>query len=232
MAEWVKGDYSIADIGTDHGYLPYSLLSEGNIKKAILSDINIGPLDNSKNTFKDSELNSNVEFRLGSGIDSIEYSEVDFVFVAGMGGGLIKSILSANLEKSHSYKGFFLQPQTEQDVLRGWLLENDFHIVNDLYTFEDNKFYEALYVISNRNENAIILTQATEDFKVYRLTNDLEFGYSIQAKSLKCYREFLINKQKKYEYIYDKIMSSNKEENKISIVCSKLEAIKNILVEV
>ena len=91
----------IADIGTDHGYLPYACYQSGLISKSILCDINQGPLDNAIQTFKASPYENTVSFRLGSGLEPLEVGEVDLVFIAGMGGGLIRDLLANAPHKSH-----------------------------------------------------------------------------------------------------------------------------------
>ncbi|GAU77484.1 class I SAM-dependent methyltransferase [Fusibacter sp. 3D3] len=229
MAKWIEPDSSIADIGTDHGYLPYYLFEQGRIKNAILCDINSGPLENAKNTFHGSPYGNSSEFRLGSGIEPLKNGEVDYVIIAGMGGSLIKAILANNIEKTKSFKGFFLQPQTEQDVLRVWLLENHFQIVNDLYVFEDQKYYEALFVMPNAldlklNPVLTISKSSQDSFYVYAISKDLEYGYKVHPESIVVYRAYLAYKRQKYEMIQSKI--KNVDSLKYAQCQSKLQQIK------
>ncbi|MBF4692057.1 tRNA (adenine(22)-N(1))-methyltransferase [Fusibacter ferrireducens] len=232
MAKWLDQDVSIADIGTDHGYLPYCLFEQKKISHAILCDINQGPLENAKNTFKSSDYVKSAEFRLGSGIEPIEDGEVDYVIIAGMGGTLIKKILSKDIKKTKSFKGFFLQPQTEQDVLRHWLLENQFQIISDFYAFEDQKYYEALYVLpQNVNLNPIgvlsVIPSGQSAFKVYEISNDLEFGYKVHPDSLETYRAYLEYKAHKYKMILSKLSGRN---NPKAMSCQfKLQQIEQLL---
>lgn len=234
MAKWISQEVSIADIGTDHGYLPYYLFEQKKIKNAILCDINQGPLENARNTFKGSEYMAFADFRLGSGIEPLENSEVDYIIIAGMGGSLIKEIMSKNIKKTKSFKGFFLQPQTEQDVLRRWLLENQFQIVGDFYVFEDRKYYEALYVLpSNTDENQMNLLSVHKlnqnDFNVYEISDDLEFGYKVHHESVETYRSYLEYKRDKYKMILSKIKI---KANPKQIECQlKLQQIELLLIQ-
>ncbi len=234
MARWIDHDASIADIGTDHGYLPYYLFQQGKIHNAILCDINQGPLENAKSTFRGSEFSPHAEFRLGSGIEPIENSEVDYVIIAGMGGALIKEIMSKNIEKTNSFKGFFLQPQTEQDILRHWLLENQFQIINDFYAFEDRKYYEAFYAVplgANKEEGHPYLKNDS-NFKVFEIVEDLEFGYHVHQDSLKVYESYLEYKRSKYASIQSKIQALDNPkylacQRKIKQIDMLLKALKD-----
>lgn len=232
MAKWVEKDSTIADIGTDHGYLPYYLFDQDIISRAILCDINAGPLENAKSTFMGSEYIKDAAFRLGSGIEPLKSKEVDYVVIAGMGGSLIKDILNKDLEKSHSFKGLFLQPQTEQEILRQWLLENSFEIVYDFYAFEDQKFYEAMYVRSLKSDIEIlpllrVQNDLTKSFSVKDHSNDFEFGYRVHSESLKTYADYLKFKRRKYEIIRSKIKDINNPRAKDCI--EKMKTIELLL---
>ena len=96
IASLVDKDKKIADIGTDHGYIPVYLLNKNIINYAILGDINKGPLENAKKEVVRNNLLDKVDLRLGSGIEVLKPNEVDQIIIAGMGGVLINDILKAN----------------------------------------------------------------------------------------------------------------------------------------
>jgi tRNA (adenine22-N1)-methyltransferase len=121
----------MADIGTDHGKLPISMLMNGKIKKAIFCDINEGPIAIAIKNINKEKLKGQYEIRIGYGIEKLEKGEVDCIVIAGMGGLLIKDILSKDLEKSNSYRKIILQPRSNQDKLRQWILENQLWIVDE-----------------------------------------------------------------------------------------------------
>ena len=85
IASLVNENKRLADIGTDHGYIPVYLLNEGKINFAILADINKGPLENARSEVKRNKLEDKVDLRLGSGIEVLKKGEVDEVIIAGMG---------------------------------------------------------------------------------------------------------------------------------------------------
>lgn len=217
---------SIADIGTDHGYLPYTMFDKKMIEKSILCDINKGPLENAIQTFEGSDYAKLSSFRLGSGIDPLKPSEVDLVYIAGMGGGLIQDILSKNIEKSKSFAFYVLQPMTEQDVLRSWLLENGFNILWDHFIKDAHKYYEIIVVTTGSDEE---VGKADYDL-IPILSDDLEFGKAILRSQVKDYLIFLDFKEKKYQNILSQIKKEAQSEpsDKVTLCNEKLETIAKI----
>lgn len=215
----------IADIGTDHGYLPYACFQSGLVNRSILCDINQGPLDNAIQTFKKSSFENAVEFRLGSGLEPLDAGEVDLVFIAGMGGGLIRDLLANDLEKSKSFPHYILQPMTEQSELRKWLIENGFSLLWDGFMQESGKQYELLVI-------AAATPNAYNNVDVLEISNfDLEFGVRILADEKQAYAQFLSMKQKKYETILFQIANHKSEPealSKVQFCQSKLHTIANI----
>ena len=129
LAELIPDGIRLADIGTDHGYLPVNLLQQGKIKSAIAADIVAAPLQHARNTAKEYGV-SDIDFRLCDGLAAIGAEEVDVVVIAGMGGETIVSILSAAPWVKE--KTLFLQPMTKVEYLRQWLGENG-------YVFEEER---------------------------------------------------------------------------------------------
>lgn len=220
--------HSVADIGTDHGYLPFLLHESGTIKRSILCDINKGPLENAKKTFEHLSVKSDCEFRLGSGMVPLNPNEVDLVVIAGMGGGLIRDILNYDLAKTKSYNFFLLQPMTEQDRLREWLEEQALEIVWDLFFTDLNKHYELILVTTRQNNPE--LNRLYEN-NLISLNVDPEFGRRIRRDNLLEYKSFLAHKARKYTLIRDAISSeANLPDNeKLTLCNTKLAQLQTIL---
>lgn len=144
IASLVTKDSKLADIGTDHGYIPLYLLENNKIDFAILADVNKGPLENAKKEAKRLNLIEKVDLRLGSGIEVLQKDEVDEIIIAGMGGMLIASLLEAKLEVVQSAKKLILQPMQAQDELRKYLLNNGYEIFNEVLVREDFRIYEII----------------------------------------------------------------------------------------
>lgn len=205
IADLVPAKSTVADIGTDHGYLGYALYHQYGIQKLVLSDINKGPLENAKQTFSRVPQKADITFRLGSGLEKLENGEVSTIVIAGMGGALMRQILSKDMEKTKTYDTFILQPQTEQDGFREWLLDTGFHIITERYVYEDHKFYEIILARWEPLENSKTLYPS-----LVFSEEDFEMGYKMLKDDRETYLAFLAFKLKKYQLILSRL--PNKEQ--------------------
>ncbi|MBR5535080.1 MAG: SAM-dependent methyltransferase [Clostridia bacterium] len=130
----------VADIGTDHGYLPIYLVNKGICERAIAADINEGPLSSARKNIALTRVKDKIETVLSDGLKNIE--KADCVTIAGMGGELIASILE---HRKEGMTHFVLQPQRSYDVLRYFLAENGFEIKKEAIAKENDKMYCAFY---------------------------------------------------------------------------------------
>lgn len=131
IAGYINYGEKVADIGTDHGLLPIFLLRNNISKKVILSDVKSGPLKIAESNFSKFLPGLKGDLRLGCGISTLESGEVDAIVIAGMGGRLIAEILSADPEKTASFKKYILQPRNCREDLRIWLYKNPFEITHE-----------------------------------------------------------------------------------------------------
>ena len=136
----------VADIGTDHGHLPISLIRSGISERVIACDIREKPLDNArKNIEKTGTVG--VELRLGDGLSPVLPFEVDYIVIAGMGGEVISGILdSAKWTRDEKYT-LLLQPMTSADALRRWLSENSFRISEEKAVLDGGKLYTVIKAV-------------------------------------------------------------------------------------
>ena len=145
LASFVLPGESVADIGTDHGFVPIDLLAQNIVPFAILTDINAGPLEKAKNNLdRICILPQFYELRKGDGLEPLSNGEVSSVIIAGMGGETIVDILSWDITKSKSYKRLILQPRKRSWELREWLYNNDFTIEFEKLVLEDSKICEII----------------------------------------------------------------------------------------
>lgn len=141
VADMVRNGSILADIGTDHAYLPAFLLSEGVIPHALVADVNKGPLDNAQATVSHYGLSDKTELFLSDGLKSVPVERADDIVIAGMGGILISGILDACPQIKDPSKKLILQPQSHSEDLRKWLFSNGFEITEEKACFEDGKVY-------------------------------------------------------------------------------------------
>lgn len=146
IANEIKEGETMADIGTDHGFLPIYLLENNICPKAIMTDISHGSLAKAAQNCKELLRGSNQDLRLGSGIEVLKNGEVDVVCMAGMGGILMTEIMEEDIAKTRSIKKFILQPRSNIGYLRRWLHDNSFEIVNEQLVRENRFIWEVLTV--------------------------------------------------------------------------------------
>lgn len=129
-ADFVRQGARLADIGTDHAYLPVWLCKSGKCPCAIAADINPEPLKRGTQTIISANLTDRITARLSDGLSKISADEADDIVIAGMGGELIAKILSDSPLSKDSSKHFILQPMTRSEALLEWLCKNGFEVLS------------------------------------------------------------------------------------------------------
>ena len=157
LRDAVQINETVADIGTDHGYVPMLVVREGISPHAIMSDISSESLSKAIETFKAVNISVNPsDFRVGDGLDTIEYGEVDDIIIAGLGGHTIANILDADIEKTRSFKKLILQPRKHSGALRLWLYANGFSIEKEILTSEGKFICEIIVAVPTDDTPAIL----------------------------------------------------------------------------
>lgn len=146
VADLVPQGSVLADIGTDHAYLPVWLLLEGRIGSAIAADLRKGPLERAMQTAQLYECTDQVTFRLCDGLSGIEPNEADTIVIAGMGGETIAAILEGAPWTQNRAYTFILQPMSAQNILRRWLWQHGYSIQNEVLVCEADKLYNIFAV--------------------------------------------------------------------------------------
>lgn len=141
VAKMVKNSKTLADIGTDHAYVPVYLVVNNIIDSAIAMDINEGPLNKACENINKLSLNNKIKTRLSDGLSKLNDGEADTVIIAGMGGVLINKILENDKERLNSVKTYILQPMTAIYETRKYLAQNGLLIVDEALAKEDDKIY-------------------------------------------------------------------------------------------
>ncbi|MCI8609343.1 MAG: SAM-dependent methyltransferase [Firmicutes bacterium] len=148
LASEIKEGETMADIGTDHGFLPAFLWEKAICPHVIMADVSAGSLEKAKtNCSQRFSETTQFDFRLGDGLQVLEPAEVDVVVIAGMGGILMTEIMERDLEKSLSFNRFVLQPRNNVGRLRHWLYHHGFSIINEQLVREGKYICEILTAI-------------------------------------------------------------------------------------
>ncbi len=145
-ADFVRDGARLADIGTDHAYLPVWLCRICRCPSAIAADINPEPLRHGANTISEAGLDDIISTRLSDGLKNIKQDETDDIVIAGMGGELISKIISECSFSKDSSKHFILQPMTKSELLIEWLCNNGYEIIKQDCCIAAKKCYTVLLV--------------------------------------------------------------------------------------
>ena len=141
VAQLVRENSTLADVGCDHGYLPAYLVLNGKIKSAVAGDINEGPLNSCVQLVADYALEDKIKCVLSNGLLNIDEKDCSDIAICGMGGELIAQILDACSWSKNKEKHFILNPMTHPEILRKYLCENGFEIQNDIVVKEGRHYY-------------------------------------------------------------------------------------------
>ncbi len=144
-AEYARCGRKIADIGTDHAYLPIYLVSNGISSSAVACDVKIGPLSRASDNIFEYRLESKIQTLLTDGLHGVDNFAPDDIFICGMGGELISTIISECDYVRAGNVRLILQPMTHADFLRIFLSDNGFRIVDEDIVSENNrKIYQII----------------------------------------------------------------------------------------
>lgn len=141
----------LADVGTDHGYIPVYLAGKERIEKAIAMDVNQGPLERAQEHIRQYGLENCIETRLSDGLQALKPNEADGIVIAGMGGNLMKRILVQGEQVAHTAKELILQPQSEIMEFRKFLWESGYSITAEDMVLEDGKYYPMMRVVYEKS---------------------------------------------------------------------------------
>ena len=152
VADMVTPGMRLADIGTDHAYIPIYLTEQKVIPEAIAMDINRGPLEKAKEHIREYGFEKEIQTRLSDGLQKLEAGEADAMIAAGMGGALIIKILEDRKDVAKSLKELILQPQSELGKVRRYLLEHGYKLIEENMILEDGKYYPMMKVLPCQEE--------------------------------------------------------------------------------
>lgn len=201
VVNMVKECENIADIGTDHAYVPIYLLLNNMAKGALAMDINEGPLMRASENINRFSLNDKIKTRLSDGLSELRDNEVDTVVIAGMGGILINNILKNDKERLTSVKKYILQPMTAVEETRKYLCDNGFEIVDEKLAKEDEKIYTIISASAGKMD-------VNEEIDYY-------IGRKLIENKDKLLPEFLDGKIYEYEKAVDSMKNAADQETKL-----------------
>lgn len=200
IADMVTKGNRLADIGTDHGFLPLYLWEQGRIPSGLAMDVNQGPLQRAIEHIERQQCQPYIKTRLSDGLAQLEAGETDTVVIAGMGGGLMVRILTADVEKLSGIKELILQPQSEQAEVRRCLLQLGFQIADEEMLEEDGKYYVVIRAVpqeaEGQSDEASEMNAAADCAAEQEVQGSQEEGLLLEEKQLDLlYGPILLQKQ-------------------------------------
>lgn len=204
VADMVTKGNVLADIGCDHGFVSIYLLEKGICPRVIAMDVNEGPLLRAKEHIDKRGLTPYIDVRLSDGMEKLLLKEADSILIAGMGGRLVIKILTDCMEKAKALQEIILQPQSELHLVRQFLIDTGFHIIQEDMVKDNGKFYLAMRVVW-REEKAEALSE-----------EELWYGPLLIKEKHPVLREYLKNEQTKYAQIAEDIANNGNNTDKVT----------------
>ena len=184
VASMVENDSVVADIGTDHAYIPIYLVEQGVCKKAIAMDVNPGPLERAREHILASGLSEQIVTRLSDGLAKLSENEADTYVIAGMGGPLMVSILARRMDLLQKGKTLVLQPQSEIGEVREFLIHNHYKIIREEMFYDLEKTYVAMKAIISKESITYTKTQYIFGKLLLENLNPVLFEYLQKQKEV------------------------------------------------
>lgn len=212
----------VADIGCDHGYASIYLIEHGIAQKVIAMDVNEGPIGRAKEHVKQAGLESRIACRKSDGMEKLLPGEVDTLMIAGMGGPLMIRILAEGGHVMEGIRTLVLQPQSEPEKVRRYLLEHGFYPIEEKACMEDGKYY---FAIRAERQDAGEQTEWNEEWQ-YR------YGTYLANKGdpvLKCY---LLKERAKYEKILQRFRPEPEQDECRGEIRHKMNEIDKCLAQI
>ncbi len=214
LASKVPYGSRLADVGTDHGYIPIALVLRGKISSAVAMDVNPGPLKRAEEHIRGQKLSAYIETRLSDGLTALQAGEADTVLIAGMGGALTVRILKGGAHCLCDVKELILQPQSEIHLVRKWLCENGYRITEEDMVQDAGKFYPIMKAVHGEQ-------QTPGEVELY-------YGSTDRQKSPAVFEAYIRNELRKNENIRRRLKEHGQEN---SVRMGELEKEKRRLEE-
>ncbi|HCM90170.1 MULTISPECIES: tRNA (adenine(22)-N(1))-methyltransferase TrmK [Vagococcus] len=220
VGEFVPKNAILADIGSDHAYLPANLILNKQIQTAIAGEVVEGPYQSAKHLVAELNLTKQISVRKGDGLEVINSSDnVTAISICGMGGTLIRDILNRGyLQRRLSGKEvLILQANIGEQTLRMWLVDHNYIIENEEIIYENEKTYEIIVAI--KSDKNIPLTE-----------EEIMFGPILLKNRTVIFKEKWESELKQDKNILKQLKKSTKDvSQKIADINKKIEMVEEVL---
>lgn len=145
VAAQVPAGARLADIGSDHGYLPVALVRRGAITAAVAGELALTPFTSAERAVRENGLDQQIVVRMANGLEAIEPEDgITAISMCGMGGETIRDILDNGKARLNGRERLILQPNGGEQPLRRWLMDNGYRILWEEILQENRWDYEII----------------------------------------------------------------------------------------
>ncbi|EOH87391.1 tRNA (adenine(22)-N(1))-methyltransferase [Enterococcus villorum] len=221
VGEFVPKGAFLADIGSDHAYLPVALMLKGKIEFAVAGEVVKGPYDSAKKQVQKNGLKERIIVRLANGLDAIEATDqITTITIAGMGGSLIRDILEAGTQNKRltGNERLILQPNIGEQTLRIWLQENQYEIIAEQILEENKKIYE------------IIVAEKTKKMRMYN-EKEIMFGPILLQEKTEIFKSKWQRELKQRKRIVNQLSKATNQQERMEIIKQEIQWIEEALNE-
>lgn len=203
----------VADIGTDHAYLPIHIVKSGISQKVIAMDVRKGPLEKARQNVREYGVSDNVSIRLSDGLWALCPMEAETITLCGMGGRLIQSILENGRDRYNGHTQLILSPQSELSEFRKYLYSFGYSVSKEVMLKEDGQFYFIFCCYRDEKTDSENFLGCEDD--VYKETV-FRYGMELLKEKNECLREYLDRERNLTESVYSKVKELSVRNNVVS----------------
>ena len=208
---------TVADVGTDHGYLAVACIEAGVAKEVIAIDVNQGPLESAKGLVKERKLEQSIECRLGDGLAATKQGEVDCAVICGMGGELMQHIITVGPELLETY---VLQPQSHRRELKQFLVDQGYGIVQEKCLLEGNQYYDMWLV---QRGATTVYNELPRESMLW------EYGALLQQEQSEVWTQYIQRRMETLQSILQHMRDTAKSSDAVQVMEEELHALQGIL---
>ena len=208
---------TVADVGTDHGYLAVACIETEVAQRVIAIDVNQGPLASAKGFVKERKLEQSIECRLGDGLGATKQGEVDCAVICGMGGELMQHIITVGPELLETY---VLQPQSHRRELKQFLVDQGYGIVQEECLLEGNQYYDMWLV---QRDVISVYDELPKESVLW------EYGALLQREQSEVWKQHIQRRIKTLQSIVQHMRNTTKSNDVVETMEQELQALQGIL---
>lgn len=228
IADLVDVSRVLADVGCDHAYISINLLEKGKVERIIASDLREGPLNIARDNIRLYGFEDRIETRLCAGLCGYEAGEADTILISGMGGMLVKEILSESIDVVRRADTLILEPQSDLRVVRAYLKDIGFEIIDEDMLNEGGKYYQIMKAVKSKER-----MEVCDDIGAMA---ENEFGPILIKKKHPVLLEFLKKRKNHFERLLQNksFLTSQSATNndRIAIIENELNMVKEALIRI